>query len=423
MSNSCEAVVIGAGLAGLGAAATLKSAGVRVAALEARARVGGRVFSKSFRDGHVELGALLIHGTQASILRIAREKGIRVGPLGAGMILPQKIKPLSFLFRKSLRDFVLSFATLRNAYVGSPEMRSQPFSELLRKARIRNAFVESLARFLGAHPDVIASRMVMEDFVSWLNTDLNWWVKPYYSKVPETIAAELEKELLFESVVERIEWKRGKVVVSYRRGDSQEQCDALYCICTLPLGVLKANSVEFAPSLPEWKTKAIRALPVSDFCFFHVGWKNPKYVAKLPPPDQLKSIMYPHSDCGYLRVRLEAPILSLLRNRSRKKVPHEVLGKIFGSRGFPDVEIFDFHDWGTDPFSMGSVCYTSPAIKGERHLLGLPVKGTLFFAGEATAGKSGYATVHGAFDSGIRAANEVLADSGRTPTNKELGWF
>ena len=64
------------------------------------------------------------------------------------------------------------------------------------------------------------------------------------------------------------------------------------------------------------------------------------------------------------------------------------------------------HDWQRDPFSRGA--YSYPAVGGaDAHaLLGRPIRGTLFFAGEATsADQTG--TVAGAIASGKRAAAEV----------------
>ena len=44
-----------------------------------------------------------------------------------------------------------------------------------------------------------------------------------------------------------------------------------------------------------------------------------------------------------------------------------------------------------------------------REQLATPLRGTLFFAGEATVGPPDYQTVHGAYLTGVRAAREVIA--------------
>jgi monoamine oxidase len=66
------------------------------------------------------------------------------------------------------------------------------------------------------------------------------------------------------------------------------------------------------------------------------------------------------------------------------------------------------HDWSHDPFSRGAYSYTPV---GATHLaaeLAAPVKGTLFFAGEATDSTGEQGTVHAALESGKRAAMEMV---------------
>ncbi len=59
-------IVLGAGMAGIAAAHDLQEAGESVILLEARDRIGGRVYtSRDLVDFPVELGAELIHGNTA----------------------------------------------------------------------------------------------------------------------------------------------------------------------------------------------------------------------------------------------------------------------------------------------------------------------------------------------------------------------
>ncbi|KGF73301.1 hypothetical protein DO97_20975 [Neosynechococcus sphagnicola sy1] len=56
----------------------------------------------------------------------------------------------------------------------------------------------------------------------------------------------------------------------------------------------------------------------------------------------------------------------------------------------------------------GGYSYVPTGAYGARQILATPIQSVLFFAGEATVTASNPATVHGAIESGIRAAQEIL---------------
>jgi len=70
-----------------------------------------------------------------------------------------------------------------------------------------------------------------------------------------------------------------------------------------------------------------------------------------------------------------------------------------------------FHDWSNDPFTRGAYSFTPTGTNKFPELLGEAVAGTIFFAGEATDGRGAQGTVHGAIESGERAAREILRTS------------
>src|SRR6202453_4182209 len=74
-ADTFEAIVMGAGVSGLAAARTLAEAGGRVALIEARERVGGRIHTVQAIQGDlpVELGAEFIHGLPAELIDLVYE--------------------------------------------------------------------------------------------------------------------------------------------------------------------------------------------------------------------------------------------------------------------------------------------------------------------------------------------------------------
>jgi len=75
-----DVLVVGGGAAGLAASDELARAGLRVALLEARDRLGGRV--ETVRDRRagltIELGAEFVHGRPPAVLDLAAKLGLKV---------------------------------------------------------------------------------------------------------------------------------------------------------------------------------------------------------------------------------------------------------------------------------------------------------------------------------------------------------
>jgi monoamine oxidase len=81
-----------------------------------------------------------------------------------------------------------------------------------------------------------------------------------------------------------------------------------------------------------------------------------------------------------------------------------LLGNDFAKR----IKPIRVHRWGADPFARGSYSFALPGKADERATLARPVDDRLFFAGEACS-RSDYSTAHGAFLTGVAAADQVLA--------------
>src|SRR5690606_22810155 len=76
-AQGSRVVVIGAGIAGLAAARTLQDAGFEVIVLEARDRIGGRVFTSTQLGVPLDFGASWIHGIDGNpIAELAENMGV-----------------------------------------------------------------------------------------------------------------------------------------------------------------------------------------------------------------------------------------------------------------------------------------------------------------------------------------------------------
>jgi monoamine oxidase len=76
------------------------------------------------------------------------------------------------------------------------------------------------------------------------------------------------------------------------------------------------------------------------------------------------------------------------------------------------LERADTHHWQRDPFARGAYSYQIACAPDARKELAEPVRGTLYFAGEATNSGGQAATVAGALESGRAAASLILRAAG-----------
>jgi monoamine oxidase len=88
------------------------------------------------------------------------------------------------------------------------------------------------------------------------------------------------------------------------------------------------------------------------------------------------------------------------------------LRAIFGRRDYAALlEHVAWHDWQCDPLSCGAYSYVLSGGAGARRSLAEPIDDTLYFAGEACDTDGESATVGGALQSGLRAAQRLLASA------------
>ena len=235
------------------------------------------------------------------------------------------------------------------------------------------------------------------------------------------------------ALVRSVRWRRSQVrVTSHNPGSGAfTECAALAAVVTLPVGVLKARgsgSVRFEPELKR-KRGLIEKMEMGDVVrmavrFHPAAWR--RLVPKLLLKEGAKGFGFIHSSARGVPVwwslsdrpiligwaggpaakaLLKVPLSARVRmaERSLAEILEAPLAQVRGA-----VADWQTHDWSHDPFSRGAYSFTGAGGDDCARKLGLPVRGTLFFAGEATAEGAEVGTVHGALASGLRASREVM---------------
>ena len=439
MAEEREVIVIGAGISGLACAQRLHQAGVNFLVVEAADRIGGRIQTDYTIGGGrpFEIGALMIHGKRVVTHAWLREFGLHARPLptvkrarfwqdGRVRRIPW---PSNLLHRTiGIRAFYQGAFTLPKRFVAydGPDMSLAewldqqdplPGARLLINLLYAHASAAD-SDALGVLGPAEESSLAREEFGY-----SNFQLVEGYEALLSRRAAPLVDRVRLKTRVTAVRHGPDGVRLETRddRGDADE-LRAQRVVVTLPLGILKSDAVVFDPPLPEAKRAAIRAIGFGDAMIillrlkgsdlarrlgdFGLLWgEGPTsfhrpYVATRDAPDILDGFLVGRD--ARKRAALSGPdILEMTLEELRAIVPPSV--------HVGTVEAFACSRWPVHPLIQGGYSFLPPGGSVQhRRDLAAPVDGVLFFAGEATHTKGEPATVHGAIETGYRAAAEAI---------------
>jgi monoamine oxidase len=388
-------VVVGAGLAGLAAADALTRRGVDVVVLEARDRVGGRVWSVPFAGGVAERGAEFVfpgddvlHGTVARLGLTRYRKDTHYGdrePRGGEPVARAELDAAVSRLGSappggSVRDALDS--------LGLPG----PVAEVI-VARVEVS---------SAYPAHDLDASVLAETGAGFGRFDTFGIEGGNSGLAEALAAPLGPALRLETPADEIAWEDGAVRV---RGGALE-LEAERAVVATPA----TAGIRFDPPLPEAKARALAGVRYGQAAKLHVELRAPhEPSAVLAVPDRYWS--YTQLGADGLPARFAASFAGTAGGLDRLRVeegPETWLAILSALR--PELELDSetvlLSTWKDDPWARGAYSARSLSSPLEAAELARPV-GPLAFAGEHTAGEW-HGLMEGALRSGLRAAEDVL---------------
>ncbi len=257
-------IVVGAGLAGLGAAHALADRGIDVVVVEARDRIGGRAHTASLDGVPADLGASWVHGVSGNPLTdLARDAGVST---------------IAFDYDNQVGADEEALAWFDDVVADAAEMdhaEASPLSDLLPAeltAAQRWCLATEVAGEFGADADQLAAA-ALDEGAELVGGDA--LLDRGYGPLVAELARGLDVRVTWP--VARIQWDAPDAESVLVEATDARTLTADAVIVTVPLGVLQAGTIAFEPALPEPTHAAIGALGVGLLdklwlCFDEVFW-------------------------------------------------------------------------------------------------------------------------------------------------------
>jgi monoamine oxidase len=408
-------LIIGAGAAGIAAGRMLHDAGCDVLILEARDRIGGRIHTDfSFADFPVELGAEFIHGERTVTHDLVNQAGLATIPVvrmdnlwwaeAGHKAMPRQAASLDQLLSDyaSLEHAHLSTDISLADYLDTRGWRDEAMADVLLAqtccARLQDLSCYDLIREMHADHAGHDEARIREGYA------------------PLLVRYSRDLRIRLNAPVSEIQWSQDDVTVIA----GGEAFQAGKCIITVPVSILQTDAIRFDPPLSEEKRWAIHNLHVEPATKLIYRFREPLW------PDHLTYMAhtglavrwwtpgYGRPDaaviCAYITAE-RARQIDRLDETAALTTGLRELGQLLGiplATLQPQMIAARRVSWAADPYTLGGYAHVRPGGVEARPVLARPEADTLFFAGEATAYDTNPQTVHGAIESGQRAAQECI---------------
>lgn len=419
LNSDKTVVVIGAGIAGLTAAKTLKNNGFKVLVLESQAKIGGRIRTNRQLGFAFEEGASWIHGPANNpVTNIARQAGATTYLTDDDLseVFDHKGKPYPDHYLDEEYDL---FEKAAQAVKRAGKL-NQSFEATLNALYPQKAQTKLWKYMLSAYlefdhgADVAnLSSLYFDDDELFSGKDVI--ITNGYDKVTDFLAQGLDVRL--NTRVTQLNYAGKKTTVT--AGNQTFEAD--YVVVCVPLGVLNAKTISFTPALPVPKQQAIQNTKMGTLNKFLLSWKTPpfwdtsqQYIGYTPETkgkfNYFINLNKFIPNANSLLTFAFGNYATATEAMSDAEVTQQIMAhlKVLYGKNIPNPSSMLRTQWGKNINTFGAYSYaTNGTTSTDFDTMAQEIDNKLFFAGEHT--NANYrGTVHGAYLSGLREAKKIM---------------
>ncbi|KAB0265908.1 flavin monoamine oxidase family protein [Microvirga brassicacearum] len=407
MNADWDVVVIGGGAAGIAAARGLAASGLSTLLLEASQRVGGRAWTADVAGLALDLGCGWLHSAERNPwVDIAEASGFAVDRRTSAW--GQQYRDLGFS-RAEQKAADEAFGAWRKRLVAAPP-KSDCAADALEPRGAWNPYLQAMSGYIsGAELE----RISVADYLAYdtTSTGRNWRVPAGYGRLvaaslPATVALRLA------TPVEAIDLAATGVSIATQTGTIA----ARSAIVTVSTAMLAAGAIRLPPALDDW-CHAAACLPLGrdEKVFLEIVGDAPF----APETHVIGNPRDARTGSYYIRPFGRSVIEGFFGGDGARALAEnwpvagfayaiDQLAALFGSDIRRRLCPVAASNWSRMEYVGGSYSYALPGRAAARRELARPFDQRVFFAGEATH-RYDFSTAHGAYQSGTRAAEEVIA--------------
>lgn len=410
MNSKPDIAIIGAGAAGVGAARRLAGSGLSVSVFEALPRIGGRAWTLQTPVAATDLGCGWLHsGERNPWTRIAEEAGIAVDRRPSAWNRQDRESGFSKTEREAARE---AFAIWSERIATAPPASDRAI-DAVEPGEPWLAYLQALSGYISGDE---LERISAKDYAAYdeASSEHNWRLETGYGAlVAATMPASIE--LHVGTTIQSVSLDGSRVTLQTAQGAVRPKA----VIIAVSTNVLAGGFIRMPSSLDAWREAAAK-LPLgnNEKLYFEItggsSFEAESHVLGNPRD--------PTTGTYYIRPFGKPVIEVFLGGAGARAVatdpdgafPHAMdeLVAIFGSSIRNELRPLAASEWTNTPSIRGGYSHALPGQADARLELAKPHDGRVFFAGEATH-QTDFSTAHGAYQSGLRAAEEVLQALGR----------